>query len=663
MTLGGNDDETTHDGIMYIAFISWFHLYTECGSRSCQSSSTISNVDTTESTYDKSVLMVDGKPFYHSGVQFRYEKLKYTNGWTDAQLEPMLKMISDDGFNVVNIPIWWSQVESAKDTFSWTDINRYIDWCKKYNLKLEILWFGHESTGISMAARYPSYVANDYQYVLKSDGTRLSLNGNYLLDKTDPNLLSREKYVLGQVMNHIATYDTDHTIVGMQVLNEPNVSTMQWGASSDRSYSTYSTTKWNNGGYTDAAKFRKDVLLDYLTQLGKVIKQSNYSVYTRTNVVGDAKPIAENETLRSQGTSYIDFFGNDPYTSSNDSIYSYGTDAFWTQGKNFPMIMENFEGNSIADINKFNAIAGNSVYNLYASVDPDSSTGSSNYGLYDFDPTTKALNRKTASTNVANLNAMLNKISKDLATKSPVEAGGTKLQTFNRNATASVSNLTKAMGNLNVTFTTTSGGQGIAVKRSASEIALLSTKSATYTLPGSYGVLASVQTGYYDSNDAWVSSGSKTYSTSTGNIAINLNAGECVRVEFIVSGGTYKIKNSSSSNYMDSDANGVVILAPKSTYDDQDWIVTKEASGYWTIKNVKSSRAYLDTDATNNSVIWNTGAIIDDSLWSIESIQSGGVRLKNKYTGRVYMYGTSANELKWNTGSTDTSTIWMFEQK
>ncbi|MBC9728775.1 DUF4978 domain-containing protein [Streptomyces sp. TRM68367] len=622
----------------------------------------VSYVDTSKSTYDKLVLMVDGKPLYHSGIQFRYEKHKYTFGWTDAQLKPVLQMIRDDGFTVVNIPIWWSQVETSKDTFSWTDIDRYLAWCKEYGLKLELLWFGCDSTGFSLAPRFPPYVLNDYQLVLKSDGTKLALNGTNLLDKTDPNLLSREKYVLGRLMAHIALADTSHTLIGVQVLNEPNVAQMQWGQSSDRSYSSYSTDRWNSGGYTDAAKFRNDVLLDYLNQLGQVVKQSNHSVYTRVNVVGDARPITENEALRNQGKTFIDFFGRDPYTQSNDVLYHYGTDGFWAQGKNFPMIMENFAGTPAADVQKFNAIAGNTAFNLYAALDPDSSTGSSNHGLYNFNPTTKVVTRKAVSDKVAALNHVLNKISRDLASKSPVEAGGTNLQTFNRNATAGVTT-TKPVGGVNITYTTSSGGQAFGVRRGAAEFAFTGTGQATFTLPGTVGVVRSVETGHYDGNDNWVRAAAKTYSTVSGDIAIDLAAGECVRVTYLVSGATYKMRHSSSGLYLDTDLNGAVTLVSKTVYDDQDWIVAKDSSGSWTIKNARPGRNYLETVSSNNGVIWNSGAVSDSSLWSLEGVAGGGFRVKNNSAGRAYLYRNPAGEVKWNSGTQDSSTVWVFEPK
>ncbi|MGA5200813.1 DUF4978 domain-containing protein [Streptomyces variegatus] len=632
--------------------------------RAAAAGTVVSYVDTSRSTYDKIALMVDGKPFFHSGVQFRYEKHKYTFGWTDTQLKPVLGMIRDDGFNVVNIPIWWSKVETSKDVFDWTDIDRYLAWCGEFGLKLELLWFGHESTGSSLAARMPAYVMNDYQAVVRSDGTKLTLNGNPLLDKTDPNLLAREKFVLGRLMAHLASADTAHTVVGIQVLNEPNVSKQQGGQSIDRSYSTYSTDLWNSGGYTDATKFRKDVLLNYLTQLGQVIKQSDYSVYTRTNLAGsaDTVPVAENEVLRAQGTATIDFFGKDPYTTGLDTLYNYGRDAVWAQGKNFPMIMENFGGTPAADVEKFNGIAGNTAFNLYAALDPDSSTGSSNYGLYDFNSTTKVVTRKAVSDKVARLNHVLNKIQRDLASKTPMERGGTNLQTFNRGATAGTTT-TKSVGGVDITFTTSNGAQAFGVRRGAAEFAFTTTTQATFTLPGTIGVVRSVETGRYDANDNWVKSGTKAYSTVSGDTVIALAAEDCVRVAYLVSGARYKLRNTSSGKYLDTDAEGAVILASATTYDDQDWIVAKDSSGSWTIKNVRTGRFYLEAGATDNNVIWNTGTVSDASLWNLEGVAAGGLRVRNTHTGRAYLYGNPTDEAKWNTGTQDANTVWEFQPR
>lgn len=131
----------------------------------------------------------------------------------------------------------------------------------------------------------------------------------------------------------------------------------------------------------------------------------------------------------------------------------------------------------------------------------------------------------------------------------------------------------------------------------------------------------------------------------------------------VVSGGTYKIKNADSGKYLDTDLNGVVLLNDATTYGDQDWIVTKNASGYWSIKNAITGRYYLNTDP-DSIVTWSTDSTVyDDGLWNLEEVSTGGYRIKNKVTGRDYLYRTTLNELKWNTGSTDSSTVWIFEQK
>ena len=207
---------------------------------------------------------------------------------------------------------------------------------------------------------------------------------------------------------------------------------------------------------------------------------------------------------------------------------------------------------------------------------------------------------------------------------------------------------------------------GIAIKRGATEIAVLSSQAATYTLPG--GEIASVESGRYDAENAWVRTGSKSYSTSGGRITVNLNPVECVRVlysgepseEGPVSGATYKLKHSATGRYLDTEADGVVVAAAGTAYDDQNWVLTQHAGGAWSVKNVRSGRNYLDTEA-NNAVIWNDGYIGSDSRWRIETAP-GGFRLKNDRSDRGYLYATPTGQIRWNTGATDAGTVWAFER-
>jgi hypothetical protein len=59
-------------------------------------------------------------------------------------------------------------------------------------------------------------------------------------------------------------------------------------------------------------------------------------------------------------------------------------------------------------------------------------------------------------------------------------------------------------------------------------------------------------------------------------------------------------------------------------------------------------------------VIWNTGRVGDDSLWSIKK-GTGGFRIHNRAANRGYLYG-SGGSIGWNTGSADPNTVWTLER-
>lgn len=128
----------------------------------------------------------------------------------------------------------------------------------------------------------------------------------------------------------------------------------------------------------------------------------------------------------------------------------------------------------------------------------------------------------------------------------------------------------------------------------------------------------------------------------------------------VVNGATYKVKNLATGTYLDSEAAGALTLAESSSFDDQDWIFTQQANGSWTIKNARTGRNYLDTEASN-AVIWNDGFIGADSQWRVETV-TGGVRLENDRTDRGYLHGAS-DQVRWNAGSADDSTVWVLERQ
>lgn len=107
----------------------------------------VSFVDTSLENAEKYVLKVDGKPFYMTNVQLRLDKLRGYEGWGDEALEAVVRQAASDGFNTVSLPLFWREVEPVKDNFDWAILDQYLDWCHKYDLKMELLWFSFSSGG------------------------------------------------------------------------------------------------------------------------------------------------------------------------------------------------------------------------------------------------------------------------------------------------------------------------------------------------------------------------------------------------------------------------------------------------------------------------------------------------------------------------------------
>jgi hypothetical protein len=236
-------------------------------------------VDTTLTHYERPVLMVGGRPFLYRGAQLRADTMRLNLGWSDDEIGAVVKRLKADGFTVVSIPLFWTDVEPNKDIFVWDRLDRYMEWCAVAEIKLEIAWFGSDSTAYSRGTganmdRVPDYVVAEYELVTRPNGEVFTTptHSRVLLDKTDPGLLERESFVVKRLMERVAERDAalggKQTVIGIQLLNEPAVATVRDNAHKfpaiPRSYSTSSNKRWHDGAYNDEAQFRRDVLLDYL---------------------------------------------------------------------------------------------------------------------------------------------------------------------------------------------------------------------------------------------------------------------------------------------------------------------------------------------------------------------------------------------------------------
>lgn len=440
---------------------------------------TVSWVDTSLDGSEKFVLRVNGKPFYMTNIQVRLDKLYGYEGWNDEQLEAVIKRAADDGFNTVSIPVLWREVEPQKDFFDWAILDKYMEWCKKYNLKMELLWFSWSSGGRVQwlwnygdrkELRTPDYVCSADG---KSEFNMLRTSWEYSLDWRDTNLRNREKDVLGKIMEHIAVWDANNgnsqTVIGLQLGNEAT----------------------NHGGNSATDK----EIIDYYHHVGGAVKESKYVTWTRLNCISwqTSGRTSANESRRSSGGTNIDFVGIDIYGTNASKVKGNMDGQLSDNGKNYKMIMEIDAKDSSSPIYQMAALAGDKAFDYYNMGFIDGN------GLYSNSSSVnngKTLVERDHINLVRQRNKILNQVNQDIALKSH----GKNLYVYNYagNSTSTETGIE------NIGFTPDAANtQAIAIRRSASQIVLLSTLGGTFTLPASLDVV-SVSKGYFNADNQWV---------------------------------------------------------------------------------------------------------------------------------------------------------------
>ena len=434
----------------------------------------ISAVDLSLNGSEKYVLRVDGKPFYPTDIQVRPDKLRGYIGWSEEEVEAAFKRAADDGFNTLSIPVYWSEVEPEKNHFDWHILDEYLGWCKKYGVKMEMLWFSWSSGGRvqwlwnyngHQQLRTPDYVCSADG---KSEFNMLRNTWEYSLDWRDTNLRSRETYVLGKVMEHIALWDANngnlHTVVGVQLGNEA------------RAHGANSAT---------AAE-----IIDYYHNVGSAVKQSKYVTWTRLNCVSyeTSGRTSANESKRNNGGTNIDFVGIDVYGTNANSVKGDISGQLGTNGKNYRMIMEIDAKDANSPLYQMAALAGNKAFDYYNLGPVDGN------GLYANNG--HVLTERAHIDLVRQRNTILNYANQDIALKKQ----GSGLYVYNYSG----GNTNTESGLDGITFTPDQNStQAIAVRHGSDEVALLSTCQGKFVLPEKYAGYKA-QKGYFNADNEFV---------------------------------------------------------------------------------------------------------------------------------------------------------------
>lgn len=195
-----------------------------------------------------------------------------------SQMEDYFAIAKETGMNTIEIVVMWSQIETEYDVYDYSDIKCYLDFAKKYGLKLNIEWYGSLTDGECHSANVPDYIFKDSKkYPVILDLFDFANYGrNKIMDWSSDNLLARETKALYNMMNYV--YEWNHA----NDLYDP-VITVQIGQGVDRfqrwRVNQYMVYDKNGNLYNETDAWA--MVHKYLNTVGQGVKYSKYKALTR----------------------------------------------------------------------------------------------------------------------------------------------------------------------------------------------------------------------------------------------------------------------------------------------------------------------------------------------------------------------------------------------
>lgn len=193
-------------------------------------------------------------------------------------MEDYFAICQKTGLNTIELSVMWSQIEKAKDVYDFTDIKNYLDFAKKYNIKLNIEWYGSFTDGETHTVNIPDYVSGDRKtYPIIADMFDFANYGRcVIMDWDNPELLKRESLAIYNMMNYVNEWNQANDLYDPVIM-------VQIGQGADR------FQRWRIDAYKikDAtgnlmnANDAWSMVNTYLNEVARGVKYSKYKALTR----------------------------------------------------------------------------------------------------------------------------------------------------------------------------------------------------------------------------------------------------------------------------------------------------------------------------------------------------------------------------------------------
>jgi beta-galactosidase GanA len=164
-------------------------------------------------------LIVDGAPYLILGAQ-----CGNSSAWP-ATLPKVWPAIEYLHANTLEAPIYWEQLEPAPGELDTSSVDLLIEQAREHRVRLILLWFGTWKNGSShYMPLWMKRQPEKYPRMQRADGSRVDSPSPHA-----PATLEADIRAFRALMRHLKAVDTLHTVLMVQVQNEPGT----WGSVRD----------------------------------------------------------------------------------------------------------------------------------------------------------------------------------------------------------------------------------------------------------------------------------------------------------------------------------------------------------------------------------------------------------------------------------------------